>query len=46
MSSTVWDIKDSLLHNCPQLSRIVWNDCLRHCVNCCYSDTLQSRQQL
>jgi len=35
MSSTV--IKDSLLHNCPQLSQIARSHCSRHCVICCYS---------
>jgi len=38
MSSTV--IKDSLLHNCRELSRIAWNYCLRQCVSCSYSGNL------
>ena len=27
-------INYSLLHSCPQLSRIAWNHCLHHCVMC------------
>jgi len=35
-------INDYLLHSCPQLSRITWNHCLRHCIICCHSENLQT----